>query len=403
MKKRPGFRKTINYIHLWIGIPSALILFVVCLSGSLYVFSEDISRWIDKDKYAVTPPAGTAALSIEQLKAKVEEQQKGSTVTALQIPASTNEAWVVTLKKPSSKERGQGFIVNQYTGQIKGSTQTSSFKFFNTVMKLHRWMLMDKEIGKWVTGVAAFMFLLLEITGLMLWIPRKIKSWKAWKPGLTIKTTAGWKRKNLDLHRLVGFYTFIFITIMAITGPYLGLDWYKQNVNKALGVKTQAKNAPGNDHEKHAKAQVDTTAPAPVQMLLQKADSIYPYIATTRINFPENASGPVTIMKVHEGFAASSLPDRVSLNAFTGAVVKTERFADKRPGEKIAASMKSIHTGELFGGFTRIIWFIACFVATCLPVTGVMIWLNKKSTSKRKASLSPRSEHHAYPLPAADN
>ena len=99
MKKRFSSRKLINYIHLWIGVPSALILFVVCLSGSLYVFGEDISRWIDKDKYEVQHAANAAPLSIEQIKSLVEQQQKGAIVTAVQMPASADEAWIVTLKK----------------------------------------------------------------------------------------------------------------------------------------------------------------------------------------------------------------------------------------------------------------------------------------------------------------
>lgn len=416
MKKKSVFRKTINYIHLWIGVPSALILFVVCLSGSLYVFSEDISRWIDKDKYAVNNPANTAALSIEELKSKVEQQQKGLIVTAVQIPENANEAWVVTLKKPEQpgekakntkeKSRGQSFIVNQYTGNVVGTTQTSSFKFFNTVMQLHRWLLMDKEIGKQITGFAAFAFLLLEITGIMLWVPRKLKTWsnwKAWKPGFGIRKGSGWKRKNFDLHKAAGFYTFIFITIMAITGPYMGLDWYKQSVNKALGVK-QPKKDDKKDEKKNVAAKISDSAQAlPIKTLLQKADSIYSYAATTRINFPENGASTFNIMKVREGFSESSLPDRVTLHAFTGAVVKTERFADKKMGEKIAASMKSIHTGELFGGFTKIIWFVACLIATCLPVTGIVIWLNKRPTSKKRALPSPRSQHRASHLPAAGN
>lgn len=420
MKKKFSTRKLINYIHLWIGIPSALVLFVVCLSGSLYVFSEDISRWIDKDKYAVHHPANAAALPIEQLKSIVENQHPGFKVSAVQIPQSSSEAWVVTIKKPAQqqagnarpkkeKERGQSFIADPYTGKIIGSTQTSTYKFFNTVMRLHRWLLLDKEVGKHITGIAAFMFLLLEITGLMLWVPRKLRSWrnwKAWKPGFSIRREAGWKRKNFDLHKTVGFYTFIFITIMAITGPYMGLDWYKEGVNKALGVKQAKKDTKENKKNPAAK-QADTSMQAlpmqafPLQALLQKADSMYPYAATTRINFPENASGTINIMKVRKGFTAASLPDRITLNASTGAIVKIERFADKKLGEKIAASMKSIHTGELFGGFTKIIWFIACLIATCLPVTGVIIWLNKKPSAKKRASPSPRLPHHAYHLPAA--
>jgi uncharacterized iron-regulated membrane protein len=418
MKKKSGFRKTINYIHLWIGVPSALILFVVCLSGSLYVFQEDISRWIDKDKYAVLQPLNTQPLSIETLKSRVEEQQKGHVVTAVQIPASADEAWIITLKKPEQpgagkaqskeKSRGQSFIVNPYTGKIVNTTQTASYKFFNWVMRLHRWLLMDKETGKYITGIAAFMFLLLEITGIMLWVPRKLKTWsnwKAWKPGFVVRREAGWKRKNFDLHKAVGFYTFIFITIMAITGPYFGFDWYKQGVNNALGVKTQKKDEKKDDkkvEKKHlAKHAADSAQALPMKALLHKVDSIYPYTAVTRINFPENGSGPINIMKVRKGFTEASLPDRVTLNAFTGAVVKTERFADKKLGEKIAASMKSIHTGELFGGYTKIIWFVACLMATSMPVTGVIIWLNKRPTSKKRASPSPTSQHRVSRLQAA--
>src|SRR5215204_1394423 len=113
MKKRFSPRKLIHNIHLWIGVPSALILFVICLSGSLYVFSEDISRWIDKDKYAVQHAANAAPLPVEQLKAMVEQQQKGAFVSSVQIPQSAGEAWIVTLKKKEqgkpAKEKGQSF------------------------------------------------------------------------------------------------------------------------------------------------------------------------------------------------------------------------------------------------------------------------------------------------------
>ncbi len=56
MKKKNGFRKIINIIHLWVGIPSALILFVVCLSGTTYVFQKEITRWVDSDKFTLNPP-----------------------------------------------------------------------------------------------------------------------------------------------------------------------------------------------------------------------------------------------------------------------------------------------------------------------------------------------------------
>jgi len=52
---------------------------------------------------------------------------------------------------------------------------------------------------------------------------------------------------------------------------------------------------------------------------------------------------------------------------------------------QIASLIKPIHTGQIFGTFSKIIYFIACLIATSLPITGTIIWLNKlKKKRKRK-------------------
>ncbi|MDR3273390.1 MAG: PepSY domain-containing protein, partial [Flavobacteriaceae bacterium] len=33
--------------------------------------------------------------------------------------------------------------------------------------------------------------------------------------------------------------------------------------------------------------------------------------------------------------------------------------------------------GEVFGTFSKILYFLACLIGTSLPVTGTLIWLNK--------------------------
>ncbi|MBX2923222.1 MAG: PepSY domain-containing protein [Chitinophagaceae bacterium] len=53
MKKKPVFRQVVNTLHLWVGVPSALVLVIVCLTGTLYVFQKEIIRWIDSDQYRV--------------------------------------------------------------------------------------------------------------------------------------------------------------------------------------------------------------------------------------------------------------------------------------------------------------------------------------------------------------
>ncbi|WP_111879715.1 PepSY domain-containing protein [Aequorivita sp. CIP111184] len=45
--------------------------------------------------------------------------------------------------------------------------------------------------------------------------------------------------------------------------------------------------------------------------------------------------------------------------------------------------------GTIFGWFSKTIHFISCLIATSLPITGVIIWLNKlkKKPKKKKKPL----------------
>jgi len=67
-----------------------------------------------------------------------------------------------------------------------------------------------------------------------------------------------------------------------------------------------------------------------------------------------------------------------------------DKFADKPLNVQIAQSIRSLHTGAIFGTFSKIIYFICCLIATSLPVTGILIWWNKwRKKRKRKISHQP--------------
>ena len=64
-------------------------------------------------------------------------------------------------------------------------------------------------------------------------------------------------------------------------------------------------------------------------------------------------------------------------------------FKDKPLNVQFASLIKPIHTGEIFGNFSKIIYFLACLIATSLPLTGTIIWLNKlKKKKKKKAKVA---------------
>lgn len=58
-------------------------------------------------------------------------------------------------------------------------------------------------------------------------------------------------------------------------------------------------------------------------------------------------------------------------------------FSDKPLNEQIVSLIKPLHLGSVCGIFSKILYFIACLVATSLPVTGTLIWINKLRKKKK--------------------
>lgn len=366
---RGRIRKFINDIHLWFGLASGIILFLVCLSGTVYTFRAEVEQWLNRKIYMVETADGTPVKPVQQLINAVEQERK-ATVSGITIPVEKNKAWSFSLK-PAGKEKGKGktVLVNPYTGKITGDTDTGSSKFFGVMMRLHRWLLMEQTTGRIIVGIATIIFVSLLISGIILWLPRRMRYIRQ---GFIILFSGKWKRINHDLHNVLGFYSFIFLLIMGLTGLCWSFEWYKDGASKLLGAEVF-----GGRKEKPVKSVANGASMLDVDKVISLAGQQLNYTGTTRIAFPADSSGSFSITKVDVAKRNTAAGDKVIIDAYDGAILKTELFSNKSTGQKIAATIRPIHTGEIYGLFSKIIYFICCLIATSLPVTGTIIWLNK--------------------------
>jgi len=391
-KQRYSFRKFIGDVHLWLGIASGVVLFLVCLSGTIYTFKDEIIQSLNKEVYSINLKKYTnqTLLPIDELIAKVAENTQ-SKVNSVSIPAEKAMAWTFSTSKESSQQkeggrgkgRGTTYLVNPYTAAIQGTTENESSKFFMTMMQLHRWLLIEGGTGKMIVGVATLIFLVLVLSGLVLWLPakwRKMKHWKMWKPGFTIKTS-NWKRFNHDLHNVLGFYSFILLTIMALTGLCWSFEWYRDGLTNMTGAKVF-----GGRNEKFPGSTIPDQA---INSLRAKdyialANAQLPYEGNIRIALPADDSASAVVYKSKVGFFAAAAADKVVIDQYNGQLIKLDRFRDKPTNERIVGSIRSLHIGDVYGTFSKILYFIACLIATSLPITGTIIWINKLKKKRRK-------------------
>ncbi len=400
-------RSLFNTVHLWLGVGSALILFLVCLSGTIYTFSTEIQKVTDAELYTVAVPIDGKRLPAEKLINQLLDSVEGNSVQSIVIPEAANASYQITLGKVEPKKdnasekkegekkgppaaaraRGTTYFIDPYTAKVLGTTETTSSAFFMFMFRLHRWLLLDMSVGRPIVGIATLIFVVIIISGLVIWFPKKVKNWRQ---GLTVKTTANWKRINHDLHNSLGLYASMFLLVMALTGLTWSFEWYKKGVNNAFG-------AGNRGEQKQFQSDASSiSSKATIESYIAAANNALPYAGDYRFTLPADSAGVVNVSKTKTTFFATSVADRVTLDQYSAAVLNTEKFADKPVNEQILASMKALHIGSFAGTFSKIIYFIACLIGTSLPGTGVFIWLNKlRKKSKKKGRAALENEHSA--------
>ncbi|QDH81091.1 PepSY domain-containing protein [Echinicola soli] len=402
-------RKFFNDIHLWIGLASALVLIPVCLSGTIYVYNSELQEMFSAHLYHIEKEEGNTRKSIEALTQALSTEVSGD-ITAVSVPHDQERTYEFTVREKDSRSRfGTRYYMNPYSAEIVGTSEEKNAiaDFMRDMFSLHRWLLLDKieepligelpnrKLGSYISGTATILFTLGVITGIVIWFPQKLKSWKQ---GLRLKLNGSWKRANHDLHNTLAFYSFFILLIMGLTGPQWSFPWYRTGLQKALGTYQESPQGRGGHGKPSApKEEKQETVATPLKLLpyaeyIEVADKSLPYDGDYRITFPKDANSQVEIYKTKVGFFAPAAGDRINLDPRTAAVTDIQLFHAQPFNQRLARSIKALHIGSVYGGFSKLLYFISCLIATSLPITGTLIWINKmkkkparKTTKTRQA------------------
>lgn len=388
-------RNVFNQIHLYAGLICGLIVVAVCFSGTIYVYNTEIKETFDSELYFVE--VSGEKLSADEIKTTLE-QELDKDVIQVFWTSEEDRSVQFTMKGAEEEGRGTTYYVDPYTAEILGdnSVRTSTQEFMSSMFSLHRWLLIDRieepifegmsnrELGRFINGIATTLFLLGVLTGIVIWFPNKLKSWKQ---GLKIKWSGNWKRVNHDLHNTLAFYSLALLFIMSATGLFWSFQWYREGWQKTWDTyQTEAE----REAEKNKPKPVFTSATAhSLDHILAVSNEVVDYEGNTRITINKEVSKPISVRKYQTGIFAPAGSDNLVLSPEDLSVVEANLFSELPTRQRIGRSVKYLHTGEIFGKATKFIWFLACLVATSLPITGTLIWWNKrtkKSEKRRKSS-----------------
>lgn len=382
MRKR---NRTIKYwigrLHLWLGLASGIVVLIVSITGCLFVFQKEISEAIWRDKYFVIPPEDilpwTPSLSGLQKKAQTV-LGPDRPINSITTYRQSDRSWEFTayhlndtaLTYFGAVEYFQSVFINPYTGEVTG-TRNYKYDFFSVVKYIHWSLLLNTKYGQPIVGWSTFIFVLLLITGLVLWWPKK------WTRAIRdrsfkIKWKASFKRVNYDLHNVPGFYSLIPALIISMTGMVWAFNWWEAVVYVAASGTTTP---PARVNIKPVdSARADEH---PMSIAFREALQQLPE-AQRLLMIPPAGKGGIIYAYGYKGRETYYGADALQFDGYSGRLLHRRNNSEKNRGERLIEMNYDIHVGAIGGLMGKIIAFIASLICASLPVTGFIIWWGKR-------------------------
>ncbi|WP_315053205.1 PepSY-associated TM helix domain-containing protein [Chryseobacterium indoltheticum] len=392
-KKKPSvYKKWAGKLHLWLGLSVGLIIFIVSLSGTMYVFKDEIQNQLRKDVLFVkTKTATQKPLSVEVLTEKITlELNEKYPVSSVEIPLDKSKSYKFIFYEKDKKawnyfdevKINKLIYVNQYTGEVLG-IYNEKYDLFPILKSIHWSLLLKADWGKYVVGIPVVLFVIMLITGIILWWPKN-KNARKGRLSFDWKNVKTWKRKNYDLHNVVGFYASFIALLLSLSGLYFAYPWVKNAFNFTLSgsvelPKEKTIKSPDSLLAKYNSV-FDLTIPQTQELYSQSSSFRIPLNGKNKKG-KELENIPVTVYGKDGRYSERNL---LFYDKYSGKLLLNKPHQKLTNAEKYANANYDVHVGSYFGIFGKILWFAAGLVCTSLPVTGFLLWWGKRKKQGKK-------------------
>lgn len=387
---QPGiFRRINDWLHLWLGLASGIIVFIVSITGCLYAFETEIKdalepwRFVEVQDKAFVPPS--------QLLDTALAYMPGAKPTGLTYSTKEGAAAVGFGSMENGKRSFTAIFMNPYTGQFLQKQQTSGggeFDFFRFVIDGHRALWLPYDIGRPIVGIGTLVFVALLVTGLVMWWP---KNWKKSNrdKSFRIKWNGSFKRVNYDLHNVLGFYSLVLAFVLAVTGLVMSFHWFEDGL---YFLTSGGKEKPGHVHPHSEVSQAGSSASDPISALdkawyktIAVEAHAQGFYMTPILEHPDDPI-EITAYQDHGSWYNRNeyFYDQYTLKRLRQ---QGDRYDEASLADQLTMLNYDMHVGAVWGFPGKLLAFFISLISASLPVTGFLVWWNKKKKPKKHTSV----------------
>lgn len=393
-----SLRKLLFWPHLIAGVLAGLVIALMSLTGVALALETPVLAWADRDARRVEAPAPDAPrLPLDELLARVRAARPEATPSGVTVYPEPTAAVLV------STGRSDGVYVNPYSGEVRPLGAQGWRDFFRRMMEWHRWLGAQGEnraVGRAITGASNAAFLFLAVTGLYLWWPRKW-AWRAVRNVLWFRRGLHGKARDFNWHNTIGFWSLTVLLVLTVSGLVMSYGWASNLLYTLTGNEPPSNQGPPGAQAVKVPPPPPDAKPLAMDALLAQARAQVPAWESISVRLGGGgegggrggeagarrgegggrggeggarggARGPQAVtFSIREPQAWPRFASaQVSLDPFTGQVLRRETFADSNLGRQLRMWMRFLHTGEALGAVGQFVAALASLGGAFLVWTG---------------------------------
>ncbi|WP_299252886.1 PepSY domain-containing protein [uncultured Aquimarina sp.] len=380
-KKRNNTRKIILQLHKILGLVTGLVLFIVSITGCLWVFKEEIEGFYDDYKYVDVEKK--EFIKSSTVKHIAEEVIPNRTIHGV-IYGASNEAVEVVFYEAEPEVFYHSVFLNPYSGDFIKRLDNDA-GFFGFILRGHLRLWLPDAIGSRVVSYSILVFLIIVVSGLFLWWPRNKKNWRQ-RLKFDWNNKTRWKRKNFDLHTVTGFYISSFGLILAFTGCVMAFNWFYFITYKATGGDKDPRFVIPESEQMISST---VTSNYPYDRLIPMLKDAYGDAHNLELHYPENDSTSI-LVEVSNSKKLYYNMDYLFFDQYTLKEIETPsiygKYKDAKFADKVIRMNYDIHIGAIGGITGKIIAFLVSLICASLPISGILLWYGRTYKKKIKES-----------------
>ena len=385
MKLNQSLYQAVWRWHFYAGIIFAPFLIILAFTGSIYLFKPQIEQALYHDYYHVNPQKGDQIPASQQIE-EVKKLYPDAEVTTYRPGESSTRSSEVGI---TSNNESLTVFIDPYTGKSLGKLNNDD-RIMDKIEEFHG-ELMAGKLGDRIVELAACWAIVLIITGLFLWFPKKRKNLSG---VLFPRIHKGKKILRRDLHAVPAFWITAGMLFLIMTGlPWSGF-WGSnfQTIATNSGAGYPPSIWTGSAPTSIAKTKDIADVPWAAENLnvpVSKLQGLTPQSIDNVVNTANregiDPSYTVYIPQEKNGvYTLSAFPPKAQdevtmhIDQYSGAVLADYRYDNYGIIGKIVALGITLHKGTQFGFINQLISLLICLGIIFVVGSGLYLWWKRK-------------------------